>query len=200
MKKTFLILLTIALTLSINAQEKTKQKEVGITFSNLNNFGLSYKFGNSNSVWRINTLIASGSETKETADNIETNYKSSGLTVKFGKEYRKKVTDKLEFRFGADLSFGYQKHETDYTNATSLNNYTSSKKTTYRPGANLIIGFNYLLSENIILGAELLPGFNYLTGTSNEVNSNYTEIETDISGFDYGLTSTSALLTLAYRF
>jgi len=71
MKKTFLILLTIASTFSISAQEKTKQKEVGITFSNLNDFGLSYKFGNSNSVWRINTLFTSGSNIDRTNNNLE---------------------------------------------------------------------------------------------------------------------------------
>jgi hypothetical protein len=204
MKKTFLILLTIASTCSINAQEKTKQKEVGFTFSNLDNFGLSYKFGNSNSVWRINTLLVSGSETKRTDSNRETNSKSIGFTLKFGKEYRKQITEKLEFRYGADLSFGYNKNENDANDQHLIDDLyvtnNNSETVLYRPGANLIIGFNYLVSENIILGAELLPGFNYMSGTTTRTNSNFVETETDLSGFDYGLSSSSALLTLAYRF
>jgi hypothetical protein len=200
MKKTFLILLTIASTFSISAQEKTKQKEIGITFSNLHNFGLSYKFGNSNSVWRINTLFASGSNIDQTNDSLERNNKSSRFTLKFGKEYRKTITDKLEFRYGADLSFGYQTSETVYDDKSSLNNDLLYKTLTYRPGANLIIGFNYLVSENIVLGAEILPGFNYITGTHSEFDSNNIENETEISGYYYGLSNTSALLTLAYRF
>ncbi len=200
MKKTFLILLTIAIAFSMNAQEKTTQKEVGISFSNLNNFGLSYKFGNSNSVWRINTLLVSGSNITQSADSLESSRNSTGITLKFGKEFRKKITDKLEFRYGADISFGYQKYENENNDKSVSNNDILSKEFTYRPGANFIIGFNYLISENIILGAEILPGFIYIIGTSSELGSNNNETETDISGFQYGLSNTSALLLLAYRF
>lgn len=42
MKKTFLLTLTIAISFYSLAQDNPKQKEVGLVFSNFNNFGLTY--------------------------------------------------------------------------------------------------------------------------------------------------------------
>jgi len=200
MKEFLLILFTTVFVCSINAQETTKRKEVGILFSNLDNFGLSYKFGNSNSVWRINTSLISGENSNRNEGNFEIRQKSIGFSLMFGKEFRKTITEKLEFRFGADLSFDYENNETESNDDFSQNNNFLSKRITYSPGVNLVVGFNYLISESILLGIELLPGFNYITGTASETLPNNNEIKTDISGFNYNVSSSSALLTMAYRF
>lgn len=200
MKKTLLILLTATFSLTITAQEKTKQKEIGISFNNLNNFGLTYKFGNSKSLWRINTLLISGVNNNNSRDSLEINRNSIGFTLKFGKEYRKEITEKLEFRYGVDLSFGYRKSKYDYNDKSIVNNDMLDEKLTYRPGINFILGFNYLISKDILIGAALLPGFNYIIGISNSLGSSNEVITSETSGFDYGLSNTSALLSLSYRF
>ena len=185
------------------AQEAVKQKEIGLVFGNLDNFGLTFKTGNNKSLWRFNTLIISGASMDNTADSIENKQNSTGFGVKVGKEYRKNIVNNLELRFGADLSFRYAQSKNEYSDKTVNDSDRLSERITYQPGINLVFGFNYVINENIVLGAEVLPSFNYVLGTSVEKspwNNNGEEIKSDISGFNYGLSNTSALLSIAYRF
>jgi hypothetical protein len=185
------------------AQETVKQKEIGLVFSNLDNFGLTFKTGTDKSLWRFNTLFISGNNMDEKADSLVSKQSNMGFGVKIGKEYRKNIVDNLEMRFGADLSFRYSQYKTDYDDKTVDDYDRLNERTTYQPGVNLVFGFNYLLGENILIGAELMPSFTYTTGESFEkryYNNDAEEIKTDISGFNYGLSSTSVLLSLAYRF
>jgi len=202
MKKSLLILASLLIAFSSYSQDSTntqKQKEVAIGFSSLNSFGLSYKFGKPNSLWRINTIIATGSNIDETSDSVGQTYSNFNIKFRFGKEFRKSLTEKLEFRYGADLSFGYTNRKSERDDKTISNNDILNERITYSPGLNLVLGFNYLISDNILIGAEILPSFEYVTGTSEQL-SNGTEIKSDISGFNYGFTNSSALLTFAYRF
>ncbi len=190
MKKTFLILTVMSMTILVNAQEKTKQKEIGVSFSDLNNFGFTYKFGTNKSLWRINTLLANGSNRTDEIGNIERTSNTIGFGLRFGKEFRKSITDKLELRTGGDVSFYFNRNKITTKDPFFFNDITNENKT-YRTGLNFVFGFNYLLSKEFIIGAEVLPGFSYARteGGGNETN-----------GFDYGLSNSSALLSLAYRF
>ena len=201
MKKIASILFILSITLSSQAQELTKQKEVGLIFSNLNSFGLSYKFGSSKSLWRINTLLLSGSSNNEVFENQDIKQSSAGVNLTFGKELRKHVTDNFELRYGGDLSFSYNKSKFDFDDKTVSNQDRTNNKTTYNSGINIVIGFNYLINERILLGAEILPGIGYTTGASIITNSaNNSETKSDLSGFNYGLSNNGALISLAYRF
>jgi len=203
MRKSLLILLCLAMSYILMAQETTKQKEVGIVFQNLDNFGLTYKTGTNKSLWRFNTLILSGSKSEQIADSIVNKNNNMGFGVKIGREYRKDIAEHLELRFGADLSFTYSQSKSDFDDKTIDNHDRLNERTNYQTGLNLVFGFNYALSDNIIIGAELLPGFSYSTGESTD-KSYYTnsgeEIKSEISGFNYGLSNTSALISLVYRF
>lgn len=203
MKKIALIIAALTMSIFVIAQEKTKQNEIGLLFYNLDNFGLSLKTGTNKSLWRFTTLFISGSNTDESADSLV--YKSSniGYGLKVGKEFRNNITDNLEFRFGADISFNYRQSESDYNDKTVDNRDRTQERITYEPGINLVLGFNYVLRDNFIIGAELLPYFSYNTGNSlrkNNYNGNLEEIDSDISGFRYGFSNSSVLITLAYRF
>jgi len=194
MNKSLLILMTLTVSLFVTAQEKTKQKELGLVFSSLNNFGLTFKTGSNKWLWRFNTLILSGSNFEETGDSLVSKRSNIGFSVQFGKEYRNEIVENLELRFGADLSFRYNKYENDY-NDKSVNDFDSfSEQTIYEPGINLVLGLNYVIKDKFVIGAELLPSFRYRTGKSV-----YGETESDISGFSYGLSNMSALLSLSYR-
>jgi hypothetical protein len=128
---------------------------------------------------------------------------NTGFGVKVGKEYRKNIIDNLEMRFGVDISFRYAQSKFDFDDKTIDDHDRSNEQTTFQPGVNFVFGFNYLLGENILIGAELLPGFTYTTGETVEksyYNNDGEEIKSDISGFNYGLSNTSVLLSLAYRF
>jgi hypothetical protein len=202
MKKSFLILLSISIPLFLVAQETPKQQEIGIVFNSLNSFGLTYKTGNSNSLWRFNTLFFSGNNSNNNADSVSLTQFNLGMGIKVGKEFRKKINENMEFRYGADVSFGYSRNENSRNDKTINNNDGNYKQITYTPGINLVLGLNYAINDHLILGAELMPYFSYSTGTSIRKNSNYyySELEGDFTGFNYGLSNSSAMLSLVYKF
>ncbi len=192
MKKTLLILICIASSYYITAQETTKQKEVGLVFNSLNNFGVTYKTGTYKSLWRFTSLFVNGNDFKQTIDTIDNINNSFGFGLKFGKEFRKNINTNLEFRYGADISFTYSKSKQNVDSRELERVY-------YTPGFNLVFGLNYVLGENFIIGAELMPEIAYLTGTETR-KYNGEEEKVDISRLSYGFDSSSVLITLAYRF
>ena len=195
MKKSLLIISAILIALSSYSQDSTininkKQKEVAIAFRNLNNFGLSYKFGNSRSMWRINTLLSEGGKFEQKYDSTTRRKSSSiGFGVQFGKEFRKEIAKKLELRYGADVSFTFNYSKI----GVSSDSFTETVR--YIPSLNLIFGFNYEIKNNIIFGIEIMPNISYSisesSGTDNTIKT---------TSIDYGLSNNSALLTIAYRF
>src|SRR4030095_5407363 len=97
------------------------------------------------------------------------------------------------------ISFTYSRSKSDYDDKT-MNDYDRLiEQTSYSPAINLVFGLNYVLNDNLVIGAEILPNFAYATGTLVEKNY-YNEFKSDTSGFSYGLSNSSALLSLAYRF
>lgn len=199
MKKTLMILICLSMSYILLAQETVKQKEIGLVFMNLDNFGLTFKTGTDKSLWRFNTLFISGNNMENTTDSFVHKHSNMGFGVGIGKEYRKNIVENLELRFGADLSFTYSQSKSDNDHKTIDINDSLSERITYIPGVNLVFGLNYKLSGNIVIGVELLPNFRYTTGTSTHIN-NDVEVKSDISGFNYGLSNTSVLLSLSYRF
>ncbi len=181
------------------AQETVRKKEIGLVFSSLNDFGLTFRTGTAKSLWRFNTLLLYGGKTVETADSLIRTQSHTGFSVKIGKEYRKELADNLELRFGGEISFAYSRYRVDRDDKTIYNDDRVDQRINYSPGVNLVFGFNYLLSDNFLIGAEVLPNFTYTTGTSIEIDSGIA-VESDVSGFSYGLSNTSALMSLVYRF
>jgi type II secretory pathway pseudopilin PulG len=203
MKKSLLILTALTLPLFIMAQGKSKQEEIGLVFGSLNNFGLTYKVGTEKGLWRFTTLYLSGNNQKTVADSLTTKNITTGFGLKIGREWRKTIIGNLEFRYGADISFAYNysKNETDdkFVEAYS----TLQESTTYIPGVDLVLGFNYVFLKKFVVGFEAMPYFNYITGTSKQKNyysNNSEEVKSKISGFTYGLSNTSLLVSLVYRF
>ncbi|WP_339610059.1 hypothetical protein [uncultured Roseivirga sp.] len=202
MRKSLLVLLSLSMSYCLMAQEPAKQQEAGLTFYNLNGFGLTYRTGTEQSLWRFNTLAISGGNTDNSTSSAVNKQTNASVTIKVGKEYREKLVDKLELRYGADVSLGYR-HSKLEVETTSTNYYRSINRTAFEPGVNMVIGLNYMINENLVIGAELLPAFNYSLGTTKEKETNVNngnEVKTDNSGYNYGLSNGSALLSIAFRF
>jgi hypothetical protein len=125
------------------------------------------------------------------------------LTV--GREYRKSTSEDLQLRYGTGVLWTHNKSEQGYnkTLAISQRNFTKREYSDY--GVNLILGINYEIGNNPILGVEMLPQVTYRSGTLEEVRerddqwSNDIDEKGDISGYNYGLSNSSALLVLVYR-
>ena len=203
MKKFILVLTAIALIFSLTSQGQTKQREVGLVFNSLNNFGLTFRTGTEKGLWRFNTLYLSAGNTIEKSDKTETTTTNNGIEVKFGREWRKNITGNLEFRIGADISFYYNYMKADIDDKTSTDADVIRRATTYTPGINLVLGFNYVILKNFVIGVEMMPNFRYTTGTSTEkfiYSNNPVEEKSTISGIGYGISNSSVMLNLLYRF
>ncbi len=200
MKKTITVFMCLAMPFLMMAQEKTKQQEVGLVFNDLNNFGISYKFGDESVLTRLTLLTTSGSVStrKQTMPNHEEGKSNHfGITFRGGEERRKPIAEKLEFRYGLDLmlSFSSTKEENNQGNIDHL------RWRSFTPGVNFVLGFNYLISDQIILGAEIAPYVQYsITNRTYTDNNEDQEIKEKSTSFNYGLSSQSVFVTLAYRF
>ena len=200
MKKASLLVLAMTFTIICYAQDNPKQKEVGITMSNLNSFGLTFKIGKSTALWRINTLFIAGGESEEVADTTRVSFKSNGVNVQMGREWRSLVTDKFVLRYGVDFKFIYS-HSERVRFDTGTFRDSENFRTTYRYGFNIVLGMNYLITDRIFIGGELLPSLLFETGEATEFNLFTGETEQkDISGYSYGFDSGSVLLTFGFRF
>jgi len=200
MKKTLLTLLGTFCALFLFAQESSRQQEVGLLFKNLDAFGLSYKIGNEKSMWRFSSLMISGGiTTPPEQDEYELKDTHFGGKISAGKEFRKSISDKCNLIFGADVSFMYNQSVNEIKNKDLPEIKTTNKKQHYSTGINAIIGFNFLISDNLLFGAELLPDLTYSTSIATRIlNGEKTKKES--SQMNYGLTSSSAQLSIAYRF
>ncbi len=201
MKKSLIIIFSVCLTFTLSAQEQSKQKEIGLVFRNFDSFGLSFKKGTTNSLWRFKTLVLTG---ENSFDNQEDTliYKKSGIgfSVSLGKEFRKTIVENLEFRFGADIYFSYSRFKSDTNDKTINDNDDVSKHMIYRPGLNLVLGLNYVIKDKFVIGAEIQPGVSYAYNVSKEKLNNADETKADNSTFTYGFSNTAVLVSLSYRF
>ena len=103
----------------------------------------------------------------------------------------------------ANLSFSYEKGNNEVLYEMIKITDVKSTSTSYIPGINLVFGLNYEISDNFVFGAEILPGFSCTSGThvsKGLPNGNVEDLKTNISGYSFGLSNNSVLLTLAYRF
>ncbi|WP_372645493.1 hypothetical protein [Ancylomarina sp.] len=192
MKRTIILLIALTLSTFVMAQEKTKVKELGLTFRNLDGFGFSYKVGTEQSLWRFNALSFSGGSGDYEEGDYNKDNKSFGFSFNVGKEYRKLIAKNMEFRYGADLSFGYS-----YDKGSSMSG-SEGKSNNYYPGINMVLGVNYIINDHIILGAEIMPSIGYSFRKSTDNDGEKTTNKNN--HFSYGFDSSSVLLSLAYRF
>lgn len=224
-KSTILALLFMAPIL-LSAQDsavveikKPRIHEVGLALPNLSilgQVGLIYRVGNEKALWRFGAFSFTGSKVDGRSDSTR-DLESEGFSAKItaGREYRKKLAEKLEFRYGTDLSFAFttQKSRTESTiydpNSDEFLYTTKSQNnvTSYTPGVVIVLGFNYNLSNKIILGAEIKPSvrYNYRENKRQSViiteteSQNQEDLQTS-NGLSYGFSNNSVLLSIVYQF
>jgi hypothetical protein len=144
-----------------------RKQEIGIGIYGLDtDFSLAYKFGTETSLWRLKAVLL---------DNFlnETN-----IGLRIGIEFRKPIRNHLDFVYGADLSDAFLS-EQDF----DVNIF----------GINAVIGANYHLTENVLIGAEINP-FVGLTAIK-PTNSNVWERD-----FFYRINNSGAELFIAIEF
>jgi hypothetical protein len=196
MKKLKLSVLGIALSCFVFAQEKVN--EIGVVFSNLNDFGVTYRFGNEKSLWRFDAVSIYANNNTKAFINYEELDNAYGFDVRVGKEFRKKLNDKISLSYGADISFGYE-YTVDGKDYIVFMNDVINEYRRFLPGINLIIGVNYDITNKLSAGAELLPGGKYYFGKYKNIQ-NAVITTANYSGFQSGINNKSVEFSLRYKF
>ena len=195
MKKiSFVIVVLVFMQYSSVAQEANSRiRELGINLSG-STFGIRYKAGNENTLFRVSLLSLGGSSSKyKSASNIESTENSQGLGFNFGFEKRKLVSDNLNIYYGSDLLTSYQRHISKNGSPTQTN-----KGFSFSPGLGLLLGFNFKISSKINISAEVMPSISYsIYKSSSEFNG--TTNKTSSTRFDYGLGTNGVNLTLSFN-
>lgn len=199
MKKLYIFITGILLSVTLTAQENTGHKEIGIVFNSLNNFGVTFKTGSEKAFWRFNTVYLGGSHLKHTrSDTLYSKISTCGMGLGAGREYRTNLAEKIQFRYGADLFFSFSKYRS-LINDELNGNTRIDKDHIYKFGLQFVVGLNYLISENFLAGIEVLPSVNYQYEVQ-KLKTNTIDNKEIIKGINYGLSNNSILITLAYRF
>lgn len=188
MKKSITLIIFTLVSIAASSQETTKQKEIALSFSNFYDYGITYSFGNSNSLWRISTAYLGQQKTTTNYPTYDFENNHIGIGLSFGKEFRKPLTEKLLLRYGTEISFSFSNDHQIYQS-------NDNEQILYTPGIRLLGGFVYKLNDDFGVGALLLPFFSYKTGKSIS-----NDVESDISGFDYGFSNSSAQVNLIFSF
>lgn len=195
MKKTLLLIVIMLFTVSvIIAQETTspKKHEIGITFSSFNNFGMVYKTGKKNTLFRARLLALNLQ-----LSNID-NIKNYGAGICLGFEKRFSIVKNLSFVAGLDA--GIQYTFSKWNKKGDIHAYEEdSRRWTIRPTVNAVIGFAYTIKEALVISAELYPAVAY-SFTREKGTSNGTDYEWTGKDFEFGFTNSTAGITIAYRF
>ncbi len=217
MKKYLLGAVALCFLMQAKAQDteetvKTKVREVGLTASSLTNgFGLTYRVGNEKMVWRFNALSGQYNQGGNVQDDYyqNTTIKSLNLSTSFGVEFRKTITEKLTWRTGVDLGFSMSSYSRQENNDSTIYRSAYSRDLSdkrFMPTVKLVLGVNYQVAENIILGAEVLPfiGMEFMKYKRSETYADVAQpdqlIDNESTGFRIGLDSSPVLLSAVVRF
>lgn len=202
MKRLCLLVFILCVPFTLMAQEKTKQKEIGLRFYNFDSFGLHYKFGTNKAMWRLGGSMLgvkySASE-GQYQDNAQFSY---SLGFAFGREKIFQLNKNFDIRVGADLSlrYYYELIENQTHSVTSVKG--TEQMYQYGTGLRAVIGFNYTILDHLVIGAEFSPSIYY----------QYSYHKNEIAGIDYyeeddsnwnlssDITQNSLSLCIAYKF
>ena len=192
----YVIVALLFIQYSSAAQEANSSiKELGINLSG-STFGIRYKTGNGNTLFRMTLLSLSGSSSNyKSPSNNGSRSNSQGLGFNFGLEKRKLVSDGLNIYFGSDILTSY--HRNTYKNNSSSLSQTATDLT-LSPGIGLVLGFNYEISSKINISAEVMPSISY-SFTKSTSNNDGTITKTTSTGLDYGLRTSGVNLTLSFN-
>lgn len=160
-------------------------------------------------VWRFNALSGRYNQSEDAYNDQYRDNKAFNVAASVGLELRKPITDNLSWRSGLDLGFAFshtKSHNTYYRPSDNFYQVIDVSTRSLMPSINLVLGVNYEINENIVLGAEVLPYFGVDFKNHSRYDSEY-EVESFEERIDYnttdyrgGLSSSSVLLSAVVRF
>ncbi|MEI7663265.1 MAG: hypothetical protein WCK34_13740 [Bacteroidota bacterium] len=201
-----LTLMFSVISCGIFAQQENKlhYTQAGITFSSLNNFGLTFKTGGEKTLLRVSLLslnLGKSSNQGRVQDSIDASTSSYGVGFRLGFERHLPIYNHFDFIWGFEAGCSYT-NQKQKRNMSGLYNDYESNSWSIIPLADVILGVTYTISDHLVLGAEITPGVQYSFGKTK--TTNYTGItsttEQTNKNFNFGFNNNAASLSLAYRF
>jgi len=203
MKKIALAVTATILCFTATAQiDSSKKSEFGLQFTSTSSFGICYKFGSSNMLFRISAASLNGASNSTDYNSYSYNNNTStitpnGSTSSFGiglniaLEFRKPIGNRFYFYCGPALINSFSQSNTNtvtpqaYTNgyynssnvytiqSVEVNNITDTKITTINSGLGCIIGGAYNLGKSFSFGVEIVPSVTYTSTETNTTAQSY---------------------------
>jgi hypothetical protein len=201
----FFFALILMVPFMAQSQDALKQRELGLIFTGLDNFGLTYRQGSAAALWRFRVANINGGSDKSESDSLSNASQRFAVDLMAGREFRKTLDEHFTFRYGLDLGLGLRLNEAKNQNMfVNGSNQSTSASQLFTASMNLVLGFNYQLSDKFILGAEVLPSFGYTFGrqefTYSTSNSGTRNNVLDVSDWFYQMRLSSILLSAVYVF
>lgn len=204
MKNKILSTVVISLLLITNAfaqeQKPLKIREIGLTFANLDNFGIRYKTGNEKTLLRITMLamnINSNNSWGKEQDSISSKHSGYGAGFRIGFEKPIEIEKNFNLFYGLDLigAFNFQKSKVEYPFSNGeITNWSVSS------GVAFVFGGSYHLGEHFRISAEISPSLMYTYQNDKSTTNEQPEVTTQSSNVGFGLSNYGASITIAYRF
>ncbi len=197
------VVLMLACMLSITAAhaQSEKRREAGLLFRGVNNFGLTYRSGTENKLWRYSLLSGGLSSGNFSNANTEEASRAFSLGLQVGREFRKPLAEQLHVRYGADLLASVGQNKRTIDNAPLGSNDIEVTTTNWSAGVGFVLGLNYTFAKRFILGAEVIPQLTYGANRSkNQPLPSGTTTKSEGNGFDFSFNSSTALLSLVVVF
>ena len=167
----------IATQFTAAQEDFTRKREFGVVTSSLSNFGLIYKYH-----FADNLKIRISTTSFRLDGSSGAQIFRAGAGVMIGYESTKKLSERLYFNRGPEVSFSvqhnYNRNNNSYTFATS-------------PSLIYFLGLQYDLNEHFYVGGELRPSINATYSTTN------LPVSTTNFGFNLDVSS-SVRLNLVY--
>lgn len=173
----------LIMSLTLYSQDSQNINELGISFTSTTSYGIKYKFGTNDFLYRISVLSINGSTNSTKTDTtIKITNNNAGLSFSLGFEKIKPIKGNLSYYYGLDLieSYSYQKSSTLSNSSWTLNS-----------GIGGVLGFLYKINDNFNISTEIIPTIKYTYGKSGDIRANGLSIAGSTSG---------ANITIAYRF
>jgi hypothetical protein len=185
MKKMLLVSVLASLSVIIYSQDTLKVHELGLSFSSTSSFGIKYRFGHDDILYRLSLLSANISNDQYTQKSTPDLYVTTGgLSLSIGIQKNKTIKDNLGFYYGVDLIESGSLDRTKASGASPTNLWILNS------GVGLVLGFKYRINEKFDLFAEVVPAVTYT----------YNKNVADQSIIGFSGSSSGANLTLAYKF
>jgi hypothetical protein len=176
-------------------QPSSKVHELGLIFSNLDNFGIRYKTGNEKTLFRL-TFVALNISSNQSSGQVQNgpDQKNTGMGagLNLGFEKRIHLVQNFHLLLGSDLGISY------IYNKEVFGSYKATEWSV-SPALYFVFGAAYQAGQHFLISAEIAPSLLYKYEKQKTERSGYDDTDITNKNLGFGLSNNSASITIAYR-